>query len=183
MANVEVQLVVLCEDKQHESFAIRVLKALGWPRGALRTRVSPQGRGAGEAWVRRQFPAELKAIRSRGKRSRQALIAVVDLDRVTYRERVQQFNNECDAIGVAVLGAEDQAIIAAPGRNIESWIRWLDGEDVDGVTEYPKLARESGCWPAAERLASHCKAGKAFERSTPPGLGPTCNAFKLVLQN
>lgn len=41
-----VQLVLLCEDNQHEAFARRFLNAMGWETRAMRVEKAPGGRGA-----------------------------------------------------------------------------------------------------------------------------------------
>jgi hypothetical protein len=40
----QVQLVLLCEDRQHEAFVRRFLKAMGWETRAMRVERTPGGR-------------------------------------------------------------------------------------------------------------------------------------------
>jgi len=62
-----VQWVVLCEDRQHETFARRFLKIAGLSARRLRAEIAPRGRGSAEQFVRERFPKELSAYRSSRK--------------------------------------------------------------------------------------------------------------------
>lgn len=65
-----VQVVLLCEDRQQEVFARRFLKKTGWNTRELRVEKAPHGRGAGEQYVRDRFPTELADFRRRAVRSK-----------------------------------------------------------------------------------------------------------------
>src|SRR4051794_23033549 len=93
-----VQLVLLCEDKQHEAFARRFLNAMGWETRAMRVEKAPGGRGAGEQFVRERFPLELKAHRIRPVS--QALVVLVDGDREGSVARRQRLEQACREAGV-----------------------------------------------------------------------------------
>ncbi len=60
-----VQVVILCEDRQHVAFALRFLRQMGKSYRVLRVEVSPHGRGSGEQFVKAQYPKELAYYRSR----------------------------------------------------------------------------------------------------------------------
>ncbi len=55
-----VKIVLLCEDSQHEAFARRFLKGMGWNTRELRVEKSPSASGSAEQWVREEFPNELR---------------------------------------------------------------------------------------------------------------------------
>ena len=55
-----VQIVLLCEDAQHETFVRRFLSETGWETRAMRVEKAPAGRGSAEQYVRRQFPRDIE---------------------------------------------------------------------------------------------------------------------------
>ncbi|MBC1222176.1 hypothetical protein GNF10_06275 [Nostoc sp. UCD121] len=60
-----VQIVILCEDKQQEVFARHFLKKRGFILDRnLRIEICPKG--AGEQFVRKRYPAEVKAYSTSG---------------------------------------------------------------------------------------------------------------------
>jgi hypothetical protein len=75
-----VQVVVLCEDRQHEVFARRFLKRASRSFRVQRVEISPKGRGAGEQFVRERFTKELVEYRRRKHKIELALIAIIDAD-------------------------------------------------------------------------------------------------------
>ncbi len=75
-----VQIVLLCEDTQHEACLRRFLSAMGWETRTMRVEKAPGGRGSADQFVRREFRRELKAHRTR--HASQAF--------VTYRERLAE---------------------------------------------------------------------------------------------
>ena len=76
----QVQLVLLCEDQQHEVFVRRFLAAAGWSTRRLRIQMAPPGKGSAEQFVREQFPKELQAYRSNRIRLSLGLIVIRDGD-------------------------------------------------------------------------------------------------------
>lgn len=55
--------VVLCEDQLTEQFVRKLLSALGFDtRRRIRFARAPAGDGSGEAWVRQQYPREVREL-------------------------------------------------------------------------------------------------------------------------
>lgn len=153
MGRRRVKSVILCEDLQHEVFVYRFLKLTG--RADVRTvtvRRSPKGRGSGAQFVLDHFPEEVRAYRRKSPHLSLCLIVVIDADNLSVDERVGQLENALEATGQAKRTAEERIVILVPNRNIETWIRYLNGDDCDETTSYPKLSRESDCIPAVRRL-------------------------------
>ncbi|RME98222.1 MAG: hypothetical protein D6773_14745 [Alphaproteobacteria bacterium] len=175
MSRRRVQLVLLCEDKQHEAFVRRFFEQAGWHRRAMRIEKSPQGRGAGEQWVRQRFPKELAALRRRSVA--QLLVAMVDADRSTVEKRLQAFDRSCRQADVPVRAAEEPVLLLIPRRNVETWIAYLRGEAVDEEREYPKLARERECSEPVKALRRMCDAGQ-LRPPAPPSLEAACSAYR-----
>ncbi len=174
-----VQLVLLCEDKQHEAFARRFLNAMGWETRALRVEKAPGGRGSGEQYIRERFPLELKAHRSRPVS--QALVVLVDGDREGTVARLQQLDRACREAGVAVRAQDERVALFIPTWNVETWLAYLDGEAVDeGKPGYPRLARERDCQRHVADLAEMCRAGKLREPA-PASLAAACDEYNTRL--
>ena len=88
-----VQIVLLCEDTQHETCLRRFLSAMGWETRAMRVEKAPGGRGAADQFVRQQFPRELRAHRTR--HATQALVTMMDGDLYGVDARLEQLNQAC----------------------------------------------------------------------------------------
>lgn len=174
MASRKANLVLLCEDSQHEAFARRFLQADGWhPR---RIRVEKAPRGSGEAWVRQRYPVELRARRA-GPAT--ALAVVIDGDGRTVAQRLQQLDASCRAGDVAPRDSDEPVAIFVPCRNIETWIAYLSGNEVEEFPQYPRLARERDCLPAVRSLKAMCDAG-ALRQPTPPSIQASCTEYAHI---
>lgn len=176
MSARRVRVVLICEDSQQEAFTRRFLAGMGWNTRELRVEKSPSAGGSAEQWVRMKFPDEIKIYRQRRQRAASALIAMIDADTQTVQERIQGFENECHARNIPFRSADDAAAIAVPKRNIETWIRYLDGQPYDEETAYPKLARQRECRQAVSRLVQQChQAG--LKDDAPPSLSAACDEY------
>lgn len=174
-----VQLVLLCEDKQHEAFARRFLNEMGWETRSMRVEKSPGGRGAGEQFVRKRFAVELKAHRSRPVS--QALVVLIDGDTDGVSARLQQLNQACREALVAERTGEDRVAIFIPTWNVETWLVYLDGEDVtEGKPDYPRLSRERDCQRHVGELARMCRDGR-LRQSAPASLEAACDEYNARL--
>lgn len=152
---------------------------MGWGNRQLRIEKSPAGRGSGEQWVREQF---VKELRNYSRRTVQYTVAaIVDGDTIGTIERIQQFDNECTEQGVPVRSAADEVAIIVPTRNIETWISYLKGEDVDEDSIYSKLRYESECQPAVDELLKMCKAS-GLPDDAPSSLKAACQEFRQRIQ-
>ena len=172
-------MVIICEDTQQECFARRFLYGMGWEKHQLRIQKSPSGRGSGEQWVREKYVEE---IRNHSRRNvRYAIAALVDGDTTGVSGRIQQFDNECIEQGVSVRSAADEVAIIIPTRNIETWINYLKGEEVDEYSIYPKLRYESECQPAVDKLLKMCKAS-GLPDEAPSSLKAACEEFRQRIQ-
>ena len=98
-----VEIVLLCEDQQTNSFVRNFLKHRNLKGHDITTLPLPASHGAGEKWVRERYPKQLKAIRDRRKKSKNIrnkkyvyLIVVIDADTHTLDYRHQQLKQECE---------------------------------------------------------------------------------------
>ena len=169
-----VRIVLLCEDSQTDSFVRRFLKHRNFRAREINTLPILRGSGSAEQWVRMRYPKELRAIRGR----RDAyLVVVTDADVHSARDRRNQLDEECTQKNVAVRTAGDPVIIAVPRRNIDTWFAYLDGNEVDEATAYPKLARERDCDRHAQRLYAMCHVEQRLAEPSPPSLAEACREY------
>jgi hypothetical protein len=155
-----VQLVLLCEDQQQEVFARRFLSAAGWDVRRMRVERAPAGQGSAEQFVRQRFPKELTAYRHDRSRVTRGLIVVIDGDRSGGRARLQELDKSCQAMDVPPRQPDEQAAVLAPTWNIETWLAYLDGQEVDeSRPDDTRLPRPRDCQRHAEKLWLMCQQG------------------------
>jgi hypothetical protein len=174
------QFVLLCEDVQHEAFLRRFLKLRGVQRGAIRVERAPSQRNA-EAWVRTQFPGELRAIRA--TQVNRALVVMTDGDRFGVAERLRLLAKACDQAAPRVLKPTDgdPVAILVPTWNIETWLAYLGGATVsEDIPDYPRLdGRESNCATHVQALYEMCQS-KQLREPAPPSLEAACGAVERL---
>ena len=169
-----VQVVILCEDRQHEAFARRFLNRIGIGARLLRARKSTQGRGSAEQFVREQFAKELEYYRARSHRVEQALVVIVDADRFDVAERISRVE------GQATRRDRERVAIFVPARNIETWLSYLDGQSVDETNSYPRLRRERDCTRHVDVLIEMCTR-RQLRQPAPPSLEAACIEYRTRL--
>ena len=179
MSTRRVKIVLLCEDSQHEAFIRRFLEGMGYNTRELRVEKSPSGRGAADQYVRNTFPKELKAYRDR--RVRSALIAMIDADGNEVQERISELKQECQSKEVPFRGHDEAVAIAVPKRNIETWIHYLNGEQVNETDPYSKLGRERCCKPVVRKLVQLCRS-TGLEEGAPPALVTACDEYNTRIR-
>lgn len=169
------QVIVLCEDKQQEVFVRRFLK----PRTNHPMRIvsAPVGEGAGEQFVREQYPQQLRALRAATVNV--ALVVMIDGDVAGLTERMRQLDESCGLSGIEPRTDDDRVIVLVPERNIETWLAYLAGATVDETTSYPKPDRPGDCKTHIRALADMCRAGE-LRAPAPPSLVTACREFRTV---
>lgn len=174
-----VRVVLLCEDKQHEVFVRRFLKAGGWIVRDLTPVVSPAGRGSAEQFVRERFPRELKELRSRGS-EQVYLIVVVDGDASGVRARKASLSKACTEQGVAPPRDSDNVLVCVPTWNIERWLAYLAGDSVEeSRRDYPHLTKEGNCMPMVKTLVDMCRK-RYLRKPVPTSLEDACTDYQTV---
>lgn len=174
---MSARIVLLCEDIQTDCFVRRFLRYRGFDHRDIRTLSIPHGRRSGEQWVRNQYPKELKAIRVR---QRAFLIAIIDADALTTKDRHAQLDRACADQGVPRRELTDPAIVVIPRRNIETWFEYLRGATVDETTTYPRLKRPSDCHPLARALYRMCHEEQKLADPAPPALVEACREYQRL---
>ncbi len=150
--------IVLCEDKLTHCFIRRFLIAQGISGRKMVSLPLPAD-GCGEQYVRIQFPKQLRALRSKSFDSN-VLIVAIDADKKTVQERKLQFNDACNAVEIETRTEDDKLLIFIPKRNIETWIKYFDGDSVDEEHDYAHYlnGHEADCYSAADKMAERFSA-------------------------
>ncbi|MEW5723464.1 MAG: hypothetical protein AB1896_10180 [Thermodesulfobacteriota bacterium] len=176
-----MKIVLLCEDSQHEAFTRRFLEGMGWNTRELRLEKSPSAGGAAEQYVRERFPIELGVYRQRKARAASALIAMVDADLREVQDRISEFRTECDSKAIQFRTEDEAVAIAVPKKNIETWIQYLNGEQVNEQETYPRLARERLCKPAVDELVRLCRS-TGLAPYAPASLSAACVEYNTRIK-
>jgi hypothetical protein len=167
--------IVLCEDTQHDVFARRFLEREGYETRDIRVVKAPGGLGAAEQFVRRRFPEELTAYRSRPN---QLLVVLIDGDNVGVEERKRELARACREASVQERTGSERVVILVPTWNIETWFAYLDGQEVvEGRSNYPRLPRERNCKRHVDILAGMCKQ-RRLRVPVPPSLEAACSEYR-----
>ena len=169
-----VGTVLLCEDSQHEAFVRRFLKKRRLVTGHLRVEKCPDG--SAEQFVRKQYPIELAALRTRHAKS--ALIVVIDGDKEGVQRRRDQLAAACRDADIGDRATAEAVMVLVPTWNIETWLAYLAGEPADETKpDYPRLAKESACQSHVEALAAMCEAGQ-LRVPAPASLQDACEEYE-----
>ena len=173
-----VQVVLLCEDTQHETFARRFLKKLGWTNHQMRVVKAPGGRGSAEQFVRERFPEELEEHRRRRSRVSVALIVILDGDDRGVDRRIAELDDSCGQHGIPGRNPGEQVLVFVPTWRIETWFAYLGGETVDEEKrDYPRLPRPRDCQPHVESLVAMCR-GDGLREPAPSSLVAACAEYR-----
>lgn len=174
-----VRVVVLCEDRQHETFLRRFLRKTHWNTRDLRIERAPVGRGSAESYVRSRFPRELQALRSKGEEE-VYLIVLIDGDRQGSPGRISSLETACVERGLSPPNDRERVMICVPTWNIETWIAYLDGQTVDeSRSDYPHLPRQRDCEPAVQNLVEMCRE-RTLRAPFPSSLKAACLEYQRV---
>lgn len=172
-----VKIVLVCEDSQHEAFCRRFLKGMGWNTRELRVEKSPSG--SAEQWVRQKFPIELRVYRQRRMRAASALVMIIDADTKEIPDRINEFKGQCESMQIPFRASDEAVGFVVPKRNIETWIHYLNGEQVNEKDDYPKLDQERGCKLAVNNLVGLCKS-TGIKSDAPPSLAAACEEYGRI---
>jgi hypothetical protein len=84
------RVVLLCEDRRTERFFTKLLRRYGIE--VLEVRVAPEGRGAADAWAKKQLRDEVRKLRSKNFQRSRGLWIVIDADEVGVTGRLREFH-------------------------------------------------------------------------------------------
>jgi hypothetical protein len=165
------EVVLLCEDKQHEVFVYRYLSRLGYGRHSIRITNSPAGRGAGDAFVLSAFVRELVACRTRDKRAKTSLVVIQDADMIDTAKRLLAFSTRLASEQIPAIADDEPVVLLIPKRNIETRIHALEGEIVDEIQKYSRLdGHERDCDSSVAKLFEARNSNQDADVAWPPSL-------------
>jgi hypothetical protein len=180
MIQRRIKIAVLCEDRQQEVFARHFLKKRGF-RGNFTFFTCPDGSQSGEQYVRLRYPGEVIEYRRQANFLSIGLVVVIDADKKTVTERINQLDLALRDAGQEPRKPNEKIAIFVPKRNIETWIHYLQNENVDEESEYTKFTNnEASCKPFVEDLANKCKQG-VLDENAPPSLQVACGELQRIL--
>ena len=161
------QFIVLSEDQQAQVFIRKALIKTGAKARRIRCiePASVTDGGAGDAYVIKKYPLEVKAFRSQSASALTGLVVHIDADpRNSVEQRHRQLAAALTDAPLPPRGQGEHIAELVPKRNIETWIYALDDSlpshpcgDLNEVDEFPRLRYESGCAAAAEAFAEHAR--------------------------
>mgnify|MGYP005853612937 CR=1 FL=1 len=173
------QVIILCEDKQQETFARTFLTSFGaFEKRRINVKKSPTGEGSGEQFVKNNFSKEVSAYRSKNYLNI-CLIAIIDADNHSVDE-IRKDLIECLELP---LQSNEKVAIFIPKRNIETWINFIDGNTVDEVTEYPHAAKESECKMIVKKFSENCRNNNTTSGNPPESLKNACIEVRKLIEN
>ena len=121
--------IVLSEDPRTESFLRKLLLDLGFEQTRLRFRPAPKGQGSASAWIRAQYPLEVKLLRQKRHQRGLFLIAVCDGDSDGLAHRKESLGAALRAAGLAHRRKNERIATPVPTWSIETWLLALLGDD------------------------------------------------------
>ena len=193
MSKQRVKITLLCEDKQQEVFARYFLEKYGFKRQDIYSYPIPIGQ-SGEQFVRETYPNEVRKYRqainikisNQRKNARRTtiivLIVMTDADNLSVKQRLNQLSSILQENNLPDRQKEEAIADFIPTRNIETWIGYLKGEEVNEEDKktYNKFLKESDCKPYSENLAERCQRQEKLEDS-PESLNIACQEFQRLL--
>jgi len=136
------QVIIVCEDRQHEVFMRTFLISRGVSPRRIRVRIATKGKGSGEQYVRRQYPSEVKIYRGKCHHLNITLATMIDADTKSVVDRQNKLDTSLLEAQLKRWQENERIGIFVPKRNIETWLYYLMGHAVDEMTEYTPLKKK-----------------------------------------
>src|SRR5262245_33521109 len=146
----------------------------------LRVLPVPQGQGSGEQYVREHYAPEVRELRA--GHSQRTLAVVLDADTGDVTDRQSQLAAQLTSAGLPPRAADERIIHLIPCRNIETWIEYLRGGQVNETDEYPRLKRERDCQPAVEQLVELYRSDQPMPSGCPDSLKTALHELRRLGQ-
>jgi hypothetical protein len=172
-------VILLCEDRQQQTFVYRYLRHKGVNPRRIRTLTSPAGSGSGEHYVRQEYPKQVAAIRAKSY-LRVGLVAVLDADTHDVSTRHRQLDESLTQAKQEARGSNEAIALVVPRRNIETWIHFLRGTPVNEVDRYAKLTEPGACEDAVREFATRCPG--SIRPGPLPSLSVGCHELTRFLE-
>ena len=122
--------LILVEDRAFENLVRRVCLQVGLKKDEIYVVPYPKSHGSAEQWVRKNYPDQVRAYRTKANHRRIVLIVGTDADSMTIDQRRQTLESSLGSSGLSARAADERIVIWIPKRMIETWLLFLSGEAV-----------------------------------------------------
>ena len=174
------KIVVICEDVMQEKPIRAWLKSLGYnTKREVVFRTHPEavlGHKRNNAWVEQRYVEEVQAQRVRAHRMQCALIVCRDGDEESVEEHARTFDKRLANASLDKRDANENIALLIPQRNIETWLVFLAGHNVNETDDYKALCRTVDVAESVKRFA-HLACGVEAQPDDCP------SALKVALEN
>ena len=144
MRKRQVQIVLVCEDRAHESFIRRYLERRGYPLARLRVSRYPSGgRGSGKEFVRQEYLKEVREVRRYWRTNRPGgctLVVLIDHDPGSRPDPYSDLDRRLVADGQDGRSPDEAIALFVPKLSIETWVYHLldTSRRVNETVDYSK---------------------------------------------
>ena len=144
----------------------------------IRVNKSPKGKGAGDQFVAKHYPVEVRVYRSKANHLKLSLIVATDADMLTVLQRAETLNKALAVAGIDSRDAKERIPFLIPKRNIETWCHYLRDNTVNETTDYKKQVGEDSCKPETQKFLALCKSG--FAANAPDSMVKARNELRRI---
>ncbi len=155
------QYYILCEDAQMDSFINSFLKCNNINTRKRYTIPIPAGEGSGEAFVRSHLPREVRMLHVK-KYINIVVIACTDADKLTVADREQKLVDQVKKEMPKWDYTNEMLLIWIPKREIETWIEYFKGGEVDEEMDFKHDGNPSSCKEEAEKMFFYCSSQEQY---------------------
>lgn len=107
-------------------------------------------------------------------------MALIDADTKSVQERLGQINSGLEQAGLEKIRDDERIAIFVPKRNIETWLRFAENEDVDENIVYPRLEKPKKCKNAVKSYINDiCRNG--VPQNAPSSIVHACEELAKIL--
>lgn len=173
--SLAAEVVLLAEDVRHRKLIRRHLIARGYNHRRIRVVPwTPKFETPCIGFVIDQYPVEVEALRKLANRRSCALVVVVDADEAAVERRLQQLDVILRSHKLLQRQTSEAISIVIPKRNIETWMHYLCGNEVDEVVDYKPLCRSLDAGESATQFARFTIPRRPIPQDCPDSLRYCC---------
>ena len=165
-----VRVTLLVEDRTLERFAREVLLLLGFHRREVFVIGYPVGRGSAKQWVEKRYPIEVRAYRGKANAQQIALLVGTEADEKTAAHRFRHLASKLTDAKLADRNETERIALWVPKWNVETWILYLSGEDVDEKANYKTRLGDPDFHAVAEDFVSGFRKSHSERSAALPSL-------------
>jgi hypothetical protein len=170
-------VVILAEDERHRMLLHRHLRKRGYSHHRIRIAPwFPNFTTPCLSFVKAEYPHQVQSLRDKAHRVTSALFVVADADDATVAERLRDLDDLLPASGKARRGDDEHIAVVVARRNIETWMFFLAGNEVDEESDYKPQCRSFDNGEYARRFADFTWPRRELSANCPPSLRHACEA-------